>query len=252
MPSERGAMRRVPLATPFGRLAHERGGIRGVLLSAAVHLGVVALLLWGGSRFVLADRAPGPGHGRGGGGGGGNRTLVLLVAPPPPVAQPAPPAPEPQVILPTQLAVVVPAPQPDTVPHPPAGGQPAAGPGAGSGLGPGTGPGSGTGSGGGSGSGVGPGTGPDSGGGGTIFQAQPQGIIMPPVHPPSSLRGTAITAVFEISESGEVVHVALDPMPRDHKFASDFLDRLRRYTFSPAHTVDGRPVPALFRITFTL
>jgi len=247
-------MRQVPLATPFGRLAHERGGIRGVLLSAAVHVGVVALLLWGGSRFVLADRAPGPGHGRGGGGGGGgNRTLVLLVPPPPPVAQPAPPPQEPQVVLPKQLAVVVPAPQPDTVPHAPApAASPALGPGAGAGQGAGAGPGAGTGSGGGSGSGVGPGTGPDSGGGGgRIYPPFLQGLSFP-FNAPRSLKGQTITAVFQISETGEVLHVALDPVPDDRGFAREMLDRLRQYKFIPAHTVDGQPVAALYRIKITL
>ncbi len=255
MPSEHGAMRQVPLATPFGRLAHERGGTRGVILSAALHLAVVIFLLWSGSRLMLADRAPGSGHGRGGGGGGGgNRTLVLFVPPAPAAPAPAPPAPA--IVMPRQLAVVIPAVQPDTAPRAPAPAQAAApgqGPGEGAGTGAGAGPGSGTGSGGGSGSGVGPGTGPDSGGGGgRIYPASPQTVIMPPNDVPHSLRGTTITAVFEISASGEVMHVAVDPFPKDRGFANEFLERLRHYIFTPAHTVDGQPVPALFRISITL
>ena len=247
-------MRPVPLATPFGRLAHERGGTRGVILSAALHLGVVLLLLWSGSRLLIDDRAPGPGHGRGGGGGGGNRTLVLYV--PPAAATPAPPPPTPEIVMPKQVAVVVPVVRADTTPRAPAPApvQPSAGqgPGEGAGKGPGKGPGSGSGSGGGSGSGVGPGTGPDSGGGGTVYPASPQGIILPPTHPPSALHGTRLTAVFEVSASGQVTHVALDPTPKDRSFANDLLDRLRRYTFTPAHTPDGQPMPSVFRITFTL
>jgi protein TonB len=248
-------MRPVPLATPFGRLAHERGRTRGVILSAAVHLAVVAFLVWSGTRLMVTDRAPGPGRGRGGGGGGGgNRTLVLLVPPAPAAPAPAPPAPA--IVMPTQLAVVIPEVQPDTTPRAPAApAQPAAagqGPGEGPGKGAGVGPGSGTGSGGGSGSGVGPGSGPDSGGGGRVYPPQPQGIILPPPDRPSSLRGTTVTAVFEISATGEVTHVALDPAPRDHKFANEFLERLRRFTFTPAYTVDGHPVAALFRINITL
>lgn len=257
MPSELEAMRQIPLATPFGRLAHERGGTRGVILSAAVHLAAVAFLLWSGTHLMLADRAPGPGHGRGGGGGGGgNRTLVLLVPPAPATPAPAPPAPA--IEVPKQIAVVIPEVRLDTTPLPPAPApaQPAAagqGPGEGAGKGPGTGPGSGTGSGGGSGSGVGPGTGPDSGGGGgRLYPPQPQGIILPPPDRPSSLRGTTVTAVFEISATGEVTHVALDPTPKDHKFANEFLERLRRFTFTPAYTLDGHPVAALFRINITL
>lgn len=228
-----------------------------MILSAAVHLAAVLFVLWTGTRLMEADRAPGSGHGRGGGGGGGgNRTLVLLVPPAP--AAPAAPAlapPAPAIVMPQQPAVVIPEVRPDTTPRAPAPAQPVAGqgPGEGPGKGAGAGPGSGTGSGGGSGSGVGPGTGPDSGGeGGRIYSAQPLGIIMPPLHPPSSLRGTTLTAVFEISATGEVVHVALDPTPKDRTFANEFLERLRRYTFTPAHMVDGQPVATLFRINFTL
>lgn len=249
-------MRQVPLATPFGRLARERGGTRGVILSAALHVAVVLLLVWSGSRLLTDERAPGPGHGRGGGGGGGNRTLVLYVAPAPAPPAPAPPAPA--LVMPKQVTMVVPAVPVDTTPKAPAPApapvQPSQGqgPGEGAGTGPGKGPGSGSGSGGGNGSGVGPGAGPDSGGGGTMYPPSPQGIILPPSHAPSALRGTRLTAVFEISPSGEVTHVALDPAPKDHSFANDFLDRLRRYTFTPAHTLDGQPVAGLFRITFTL
>jgi hypothetical protein len=249
-----GATRQVPLATPFGRLAHERGGKRGVILSAAVHLGAAGLLLWSGTRLVMDDRAPGPGHGKGGGGGGGgNRTVVLYEVAA--AAQPAPPPPTAAVVVPVVPAVVIPVPLPvDTAPHAPAPALAAAGagPGEGAGKGPGTGPGAGGGTGGGSGGGVGPGTGPDSGGGGRIYLPQPQGIIMPPPDRPSSLHGVTIAAVFEISASGEVLHVALDPMPRDRKFANEFLERLRRFTFTPAHTLDGRPVAALYRINITL
>jgi len=247
-------MRPVPLATPFGRLAHERGGTRGVILSAALHLGVVLLLLWSGSRLLIDDRAPGPGHGRGGGGGGGNRTLVLYV--PPAAATPAPPPPTPEIVMPKQVAVVVPVVRADTTPRAPAPApvQPSAGqgPGEGAGKGPGKGPGSGSGSGGGSGSGVGPGTGPDSGGGGTVVKAFLQGMVMPPEDRPSSVRGTTVTVVFSVSATGEVTHVALDPPPKDHKFASEFLERLRRFTFVPAHTLDGQPVADMFMIKVSL
>jgi len=225
-----------------------------VILSAVVHLAVVALLVWSGARLALDERAPGPGHGRGGGGGGGgNRTLVLYVAPA--AEAPAPPPAAPAVVMPTVPAVVIPVPQPtDTTPRAPTPAVAAgAGPGEGAGKGPGTGPGSGSGTGGGVGSGTGPGMGPDSGGGGgRVYPPQPQGIILPPPDRPSSLRGTTVTAVFEISATGEVLHVALDPSPKDHRFANEFLERLRRFTFTPAYTLDGHPVAALFRITITL
>jgi len=223
-----------------------------VILSAAVHVGVVALLAWTGSRLVMDDRAPGPGHGRGGGGGGGTRTVVLYQVPA--AAAPAPPT-APVVVTPAVPAVVIPVAQPvDTTPHPPAPALAAAGagPGEGAGKGPGTGPGSGGGSGGGAGGGVGPGTGPDSGGGGSIIPPNLQGMILPPPDRPSSVRGTTVKVVFEVSATGEVTHVALDPMPKDRRFVSEFLERLRRYTFTPAHTLDGQPVAAVTWVKVTL
>ncbi len=74
----------------------------------------------------------------------------------------------------------------------------------------------------------------------------------PPPDRPSSVRGTTVTAHFEISSRGEVMRVSLDPMPRDRKFADAFLDRLKRYTFTPAYTLDGHPVAAAFEIRIML
>jgi hypothetical protein len=116
----------------------------------------------------------------------------------------------------------------------------------------GLGPGGGSGTGGGTGSGVGSGAGPDSGGGGRLYPPQPQGIIMPPPDRPASVRGMTVTVLFEISARGDVMRVSLDPMPRDRKFAEAFIERLRRYTFTPAYTLDGHPVAAVLPIRFTL
>jgi len=260
MPRERGegegAVRQVPLATPFGRLVQGRGDTRAVILSAAVHLGVVAALLWGGTRFIEDTRAPGPGHGRGGGGGGGGglRTLVLYEAAEPAPPPPAPVPPPTQVVVRTVPTPVAPPPvkPPDSIPKASAPAAASPGPGAGPGTGAGTGPGTGGGSGGGAGGGVGPGVGSDSGGGGTVLNPYPQTVIMPPSHVPRELRGATITAVFEIGADGKVVHVSLEPMPADRKFASDFLETLRQYAFTSARTLDGRPVAAILRVHFTL
>lgn len=253
MPSERGVRRSVPLATPFGRLARERGSTRGVILSAGVHLAVLLALLWAGSRLVVADRAPGPGHGLGGGGGGGGNPRILLYAPPDAPA----PAPLPQQVsvpvVPTMPVPAVRLPEARVEPIAPPVMAAALGPGSGAGSGAGKGPGAGTGSGGGSGSGVGPGIGSDSGGGGgRIYPPQPQTIVIPPADRPRSVRGTTVTAVFEISARGDVTHVSLDPMPRDRKFANAFLAKLRGYAFTPAYTLDGRPIAAIYRISFVL
>ncbi len=255
MSSAREATRQVPLATPFGRLAHERGNVRGVLLSAAVHLSLVLAVVWGGRQLMVADRMPGPGHGRGGGGGGGGNRLLVLFAPPAPAASgPVLPLP-PQLQLPKQLPVPLPEIKPpDVIPPSVSTAQllQALGPGEGAGRGPGAGPGAGSGTGGGTGSGVGPGTGPDSGGGGRLYPPSPRQIILPPPDRPSSVRGTTVTVRFEISSRGDVMRVSLSPTPRDRKFADLFAERLRRYTFTPATTLDGRPVAAIFEIKIML
>ena len=250
------ATRHIPLANPLGRQIRQRGTVRDWILSAAVHAAVVAAIFLAGTTFeeVLGPPGSGPGRG-GGGGGGGDRTFVLALpaglftAPPPP----------PQLVLPTQLSLQVPVVRvPETDIHVPTAAELAAqavasaGPGEGEGKGTGTGPGEGSGTGGGRGSGVGPGVGADSGGMGRIFPPQPQGIILPPTGRPASLAGVRLTARFEISERGEVLGVEVDPPIRDRGYRNEFLDRMRHYTFTPAHTLDGRPVRAIFPVQITL
>lgn len=254
MSIEHQAVRQVPLATPFGRQVRERGILRGVGLSAVVHVALIALVIWGGRRLAEADLAPGDGGGRsGGGGGGGNRIFAVFALPT--ASPPLPPAPA--LVVPSLQALTVPMTQPpEAVPEQISAqdlarlAQPT---GAGAGQGTGTGPGSGSGTGGGSGSGVGTGVGPDSGGaGGSYFPPQPQSIIMPPDPRPASVRGTTITARFEISSRGEVLRVTIDPAIRDRRFSDALVERLRSYVFTPAYTRDGQPMAAPFEIRITL
>jgi hypothetical protein len=255
MSIERSADRRVPLASPFGRQVRERGTLRGLGPSAVVHLGLLALVLWGQHRMMEAGRLPGAGPGASGGGGGGGRVFAVLALPRAQVSLP----PAPALTVPSLQALTVPVDQPpEEVPVQMSADELAAliratVPGNGAGQGSGVGPGAGSGTGGGTGSGVGSGTGPDSGGrGGNVFAPQPQGIILPPPDRPSGVRGTTVRVRFEISARGEVLAVSLDPPIRDRKFRDDFLERLRRYTFTPAYTRDGRAVPGVFEIRITL
>jgi hypothetical protein len=252
MSTERG--RHIPLASPFGRQVRERGTLRGLGLSAVVHLAILALVLWGQHRMMEAGMLAGAGPGQGGGGGGG-RTIAVYALPPAPAA--APPAPA--LTVPSLQALTLPVLQPpEEVPvqmssEELAALMRAAIPGSGLGQGSGTSPGSGSGSGGGAGAGHGTGIGNDSGGGGgDLFAPQPQGIILPPPDRPSALRGTTVRVRFRISARGEVLDVSLDPPIRDRKFRDDFLERLRRYTFTPAYTREGRAVPGIFEIRITL
>ena len=252
MTGTREAERNVPLATPFGRLAHERGGIRGVILSAAVHAALIFLGVYGGTRLMVADRMPGAGPGKGGGGGGGGARALLLFTPP------AAPAAEPALPLPPQLVMPRAAPIPLPEVKPPEAAPPAISAdqllaSLGTGKGPGAGPGAGGGTGGGTGTGRGPGTGPDSGGGGgSLYPATPKQLILPPMDRPASVRGTKITVLFEISDRGDVMRVSINPMPRDRSWASQFEQRLRQYKFNPATTLDGHPVASILPMTLGL
>jgi hypothetical protein len=70
---------------------------------------------------------------------------------------------------------------------------------------------------------------------------------------PRSLRGTRITVTFTIGERGEVLDVAVDPPIEDRGYRAQFLERMRRYTFTPGYSPrDGRAVRAALPITITL
>lgn len=257
--SHEQAPRRIPLATSFGRQVRTGGEARDAILSVVLHLAVVGAIIWGGSRtFVDATRGPGDDLGRGGGGGGGGGVRAIAIYQASGADAPAPPAPVPEptpvVTPPTETPTTIPE---VTAPAAPAAATPtpATGDGAGAGAGTGTGPGSGTGTGGGAGSGVGTGTGSDSGaggGGGTVFPPQLQGIILPPQGRPGNLRGAQIEITFRINDKGQVLDVLLDPPIRDRGYRNEFMDRMRRYTFVPAYTRDGKAIAAEYRVTITL
>lgn len=244
---------RVPLDTTFGRQVRRGGSVRDTALSAALHVLVIGLLAWGGRKtFIDATRAPGENTGRGGGGGGGGlRAFAIYAQTGSTVAPPVVTPPPPPITTPTEVPTAI----PETPPQ--AEVAPATAPveGTGSGSGTGAGPGAGTGTGGGTGAGTGTGVGNDSGpggGGGTLIPPSPQGIILTPPGPPRELKGSVLTVTFRISERGEVSEVVVDPPIRDRRYRNEFLDRMRRYTFTPAYTRDGRAVAAEFQIHFTL
>ncbi|MFI5207194.1 MAG: hypothetical protein ACHQX4_04160, partial [Gemmatimonadales bacterium] len=137
-------------------------------------------------------------------------------------------------------------------PPPPTGA--GAGPGQGAGVGPGGGTGTGTGggTGGGTGTGTGNDSGPGGGAGGRVFPPFPYGMIMAPPGAPRELHGVRIAVTFQVSERGEVLSVRTDPEIRDRGYRSDFLDRMRHFTFRPAYTADGRHVAAEYPIIIIL
>lgn len=253
MSIERRALRHVPLAVTLGRQTRQRGMFRDWGLSALVHLLLIGLAAWGTHHIAESDGDPGDGSGRNPGGGGGGRMFAVFAQAPSLPAAPPPPA----LTVPSLAALTVPMElPPDAVPEQVSAAELARlAQATGSGVGSGGGPGSGTGSGGGSGSGVGSGVGPDSGAGGgrgNYFEPQPQQLILPPGDKPSSVRGLRVAARFEISATGAVLRVTIEPTLPDRRYQSDFLERLRRYTFTPASSPDGRPVPGVFVVRFEL
>jgi len=252
MSIERRALRHIPLAVSLGRQTRQRGVLRGLGLSAAVHLLLIGLAVWGTHRIAESDGDPGDGSGRNPGGGGGGVILAVLAQAPALPSAPPPPA----LTVPSLAALTVPMEQPpEAVPEQVTAEELARlAQATGTGTGTGGGPGSGTGSGGGSGAGVGPGVGADSGAGGhgTYFMPQPQGVILPPPDRPPSVRGITVTARFEISATGEVLRVTLEPTLPDRRFRDAFLERLRRWAFTPAFSPDGRPIPGVCEVRFSL
>ena len=57
---------------------------------------------------------------------------------------------------------------------------------------------------------------------------------------------------FYVTERGAVDHVEVDPPIRDRGYRNAFMDRMRGYTFTPARTLDGRPIAASVNFIVTL
>jgi hypothetical protein len=69
---------------------------------------------------------------------------------------------------------------------------------------------------------------------------------------PASVRGDTIIVRFEISERGDVMRVSFSPSLPDRSYAREFTEKMKHYTFTPATTLDGRPVAAVFHIMIVL
>lgn len=252
-PAPAARPRRIPLATPVSRQIGSRSA-RGPIASALIHVVGIAALLYGAQKSADALAAgEGPGAG-GGGGGGGNRMVTMILPAPAQAAQPTPiVAPEPdQLVMPREVVPLdsILPPAASTVTPPTA---QATGPGSGTGTGPGGGSGSGGGTGGGTGTGTGSGIGPDSGGaGGRVIPPQLITMLIPPENKPASVRGVQYLVRFDVSERGEVLSVQTEPEIRDRGYRNNFLDKMRRYSFAPAHTREGQPVRATIEIRITL
>jgi protein TonB len=254
-PPERPAYR-VPIGMPL----RDEGRRQGIIVSILVHGAIILLLLF---PIVLArtniipiqQGAGGAGPSGGGGGGRGGaqpheRVQFIVpttaspsaVAPvpvsipvPATVATPIPPLPAatPAVKPPEQAAAPVPV---TTIAG--AGAGPGSGNDGTAGNGPGSGGGVGSGIGPGRGSGVGPGT-----GGGTQKNFPPTLIDMflPPFPVPNSVKGSSLTAEFDVDSTGRVLDVKFSET-RDGDYNRRLMSVLRAMKFRPGHSPDGAPL----------
>lgn len=255
------------------RKKDRRGTLPAAIAAAAVHVCLIALLIWGvRSRVLMAIEPAGTGPslrfpegGGGGGGGAGGEEVVSYVEVAAPQPQPEPvvePVPEEDVLIPPEPTPVPEPPKqevpktqtpqvqpPVTTPGPASPGAQSGtgggtGPGTGPGEGPGTGPGSGGGTGGGTGGGIGSGTGPGTGGGGSIRPPSHDMLLIPP-DKPRDVPAQEITIRLTVDVRGRV---------RDARLAQStgnrgFDERLRRWAmgivFRPAvDLATNRPVEA--------
>lgn len=234
-----------------------------MLGSAALHLLVLAALLWGASQAAPGDiRAGGPPAPRGGGGGGGGDTVLFIALPPA-----GSPAAQPDVVQqPAQRTAELPLPRPNVREIPPTAPpltlptdlgalakvegptRSRSGGGEGAGAGPGSGGGVGTGEGGGVGAGAGAGTG---GEGGDVFPAEPRQLVLPPGDPPASVKGRDYAVTFTLDARGRVRRVDVDPSIPDAGYRKKFLENMREMLFYPARTLEGTPIESQYVIVVT-
>ncbi len=247
--------------------SEERIGLAG---SLALHILILALLLWAGTHPHLAvvpvDMGVGDGIGAGaagGGGGGGERiTYVRPEAAPsaapaaetPPEPEPVPPPqpkpiPTPEIPVP-RLAPLAPAVSAVSAPLRVAALADGGGTGSGSGTGPGTGPGSGGGTGGGEGGGVGSGVGPGTGKG-HVLAPSPEFLLLPPTPAPGNVRGKTVVVRLAIDAAGSVRDVELVPPTGDHDYDKALRRTALGWRFRPARDARNQPMAITYDVTFT-
>jgi protein TonB len=255
---------RVPIGMPI----REEGRRASMLVSIAVHAVILGLLIAPlvFSRTVIERIEQGAGGaGPAGGGGGGRRgtggstveTLRFVRLAPDPVPTPKtlpaviPPVPQPKVEPPKPKPVEPPpkpvekAPEQSAAPAPQttvAAATPGSGGGTGNdgtaGAGPGTGGGTGSGIGTGRGSATGPGTG---GGNQANYPPQPIEFFLPPLPPPSSVRGFRFIAEFDVDSTGRVLDFKFTET-RDGDYNRRIASVLRSMRFKPGTRPDGSPL----------
>ena len=254
---------------PVGLPQRDEGRRQGVIVSVLVHAVIIALLLmpimFAHTAITRIEQGAG-GAGPAGGGGGGSsgvtgarETLRYVRVARDPVPTPAvlPPVPKP-VVAPVPVPPVTPKPDPVTktpdlsaIPAP-ASVVASAAPGAGSGRDgtAGNGPGSGGGVGAGIGAGRGSGTGPGTGGGTQAnYPPSPIEFFLPPLPPPSSVRGFRFVAEFDVDSTGKVLHVDFS-LTRDGDYNRRLSSVLTSMRFRPGTRPDGTPLRMKAQVSY--
>jgi hypothetical protein len=254
---------RVPIGLPSrGQESRRMGAVVSVLLHALI-IGLLIVPLLMPSSVIERMQQGAGGAGPAGGGGGGTRgsggtvetvRYVKLVPDPVPTPSSIPPIEKPvlpKVELPKPKPVETPpvkAPEPQQQSVAPATQTTvaAAVPGTGGGSGADGSAGAGPGSGGGVGSGVGTGkgsaNGPGTGGGNQAnYPPQPIEFFLPPLPPPSSVRGFRFIAEFDVDSTGRVLDFRFTPT-RDGGYNKRIAEVLRAMRFRPGTRPDGTPV----------
>ena len=270
--------------SPVGIPSQSGKGLGGKATAIGIHVLLLLLILVPLSQTKIAKEMLGAGGpGPAGGGGGGNRgsgggahlsertQFVQVVPPPPPkpttVPQITPPVVKPPVVPPP----VVPPPVTPPVVKPPTETKPevksevisslppaavasvTAGTGggrgndgsAGNGVGSGGGTGSGVGTG--RGTGVGAGTG---GGAGTIYPPTPTELFIPPMPPPSKIKGFELVAEFDVDSTGKVIAYEFTKT-KDSAYNKKLDDILGSVRFRPGVNGLGVAVRAKTQIVYT-
>jgi hypothetical protein len=264
-PSSSKPAYRAPIGMPF----RDEGRRASALVSLAIHALIIGLLV---APFFLPDSviarieqgaggagpAGGGGGGRGGTGGNTVETLRYVRLAPDPVPTPTsivptptpPPVPTPKVEPPKPKPVETPPPAPappqqSVVPAPQsvvAAVTPGVGGGSGTDGTAGAGPGTGGGVGSGVGTGRGSATGAGTGGGTQInFPPQPIEFFLPPLPPPSSVRGFRLVAEFDVDSTGRVLDFKFTET-RDGDYNRRIAGVLRAMRFRPGTRPDGSPL----------
>ena len=246
---------RVPVGMPL----RDEGRRQGVIVSVLVHAIIFALLLMPivFARTVITRMEQGAGGAGPAGGGGGGRggitgpreSLRFVRVAPEPVPTPTTLPPVPTQVVPVITPPVPQPPPPAKAPEEAAVAAPVTavavtgmGPGTGrdgtTGNGPGSGGGVGSGIGTGRGSGVGPGTG---GGVQANYPPQPIEFFLPPLPPPSSVRGFRFIAEFDVDSTGRVLDFKFSET-RDGDYNRRISSVLRSMRFRPGTRPDGTPL----------